>query len=198
MPLHHCAKNGFVEFAKLLVVSGAQVNSKTNKGKTPLHFAAYFNKIDMVEFLIDKGAQIEATRGKVANTPLLDSVARGHFEIVEFLIEIGAQIDARNSQNENAIDIANHQGHNEISKYLLEKKKESKANAPEENLSSKALCIICWTPRNEIFALLPCGHTTLCEPCCFKLKKRTDSNCPSCRKPITDYMKIFFQEPEIK
>ena len=148
MPLHYCAKNGFVEVAKLLLQSGAQVNSKTNEGSTPLHFAAYFNKIDMVKLLIEKGVQIEATRGEGlgAYTPLLDSVARGHFDIVKYLIENGAQIDVRNpqNQNENCFDIANRRGHNEIAKYMLEKKKDSKSNAPEETLTNKALCIICW------------------------------------------------------
>ena len=67
---------------------------------------------------------------------------------------------------------------------------------PEENISNKALCIICFTPRNGIFVLSPCGHTSLCEPCCLNLKNQTEPECPSCRKPMKDYMKIFFQEAD--
>ena len=187
-----------MKFAKVLLQRGAQVNLKSNILKrTPLHQAVRHNKINMVMLLVESGAQIDA-KDSMNDTPLHASVRMGRFPIVKYLVEHGAGIDARNERNENAFDIAKRLGRIEIAKYLLEKRKESETKTPEENVSSKALCIICYTPRNGIFVLLPCGHISLCEPCCFALKNKTDPKCPSCRKPITDYSKIFFQEPESK
>lgn len=197
-PLLICAMESHVEVAQVLVQHGAQVNSKTGGGNTPLNFATSYGHIDMVKLLIQNGAQVDI-KGQHGNTPLHGIMqsrgigAKRHFEIVKYLIEHGAPIDTKNNISETPFDKANRNGHIEIAKYLLEKKKESKGKNPEENLSSKALCIICLTPRNEIFVLSPCGHTTLCEPCCFSIKNQTDPKCPSCRKPIIDYMKIFYQ-----
>ena len=195
-PLHDYARKGFVKFAKVLLQRGAQVNLKSNILKrTPLHQAVRHNKMNMVKLLVEYGAQIDA---KDSMNALHVSVQKRLFPVVKCLVELGAGIDARNERNENAFDIAKRLGRIEIAKYLLEKRKESETKTPEENVSSKALCIICYTPRNGIFVLLPCGHTSLCEPCCFALKNKTDPKCPSCRKAITDYSKIFFQEPESK
>ena len=197
-PLLICAMESHAEVAQVLVQHGAQVNSKTGGGNTPLTFATSYGHIDMVKLLVQNGAQVDI-KGQHGNTPLHGIMqSRGigpkrHFEIVKYLIEHGAPIDTKNNNSETPFNKANRNGHIEIAKYLLEKKKESKGKNPEEHLSSKALCIICLTPRNEIFVLSPCGHTTLCEPCCFSIKNQTDPKCPSCRKPIIDYMKIFYQ-----
>ena len=112
------------------------------------------------------------------------------------VIQQGAQVNIRNKNNETAFDMAHRYGHFEIAKYILEKKNELELQNPPKNISDKALCIICSTPRNGFYALLPCGHASLCEPCCYKFKCEKFSKCPSCRKPIKDYQKIFFQEPE--
>ena len=66
---------------------------------------------------------------------------------------------------------------------------------PLKKIDQKALCVMCFTPRNGVFVLLPCAHASLCELCCFKLKNE-NSGCPTCGSPITDYKKIIFQDPD--
>ena len=100
----------------------------------------------------------------------------------------------RNQENKTSFNLANKNGHNEVAKYLLETKKEAKNQLPREVLSNKSLCIICLTPRNGLYALIPCLHVSLCEPCCFEITKQRHPKCPSCRKPIQKYKEIFFQE----
>ena len=81
--------------------------------------------------------------------------------------------------------------------YLNEtKNKQYENEIPKETYSNKDPCIICFKPRNELYALVPCGHTSLCETCCIKVKLEPHSKCPSCRKAIKSYMKIFFQVPK--
>ena len=186
----HCAKNP--EITKILIDNGANVDAKDNDDWTPLHIAV--NKTtDIVKVLLENGAQID-TKNKDGDTPLHIASYNGQLEIVKLLIQHSAQVDARCKQNQTPFDLADEKEHFEIAKYLLEKKKELQSNNLPNNISAKALCIICLTPRNGIYVLYPCGHTSLCEPCCYKLKKEKYSKCPSCRKPIKDYTKIFFQE----
>ena len=86
-----------------------------------------------------------------------------------------------------------------IKKYLLEKQQEKEQEAynavPEKVISNKDPCIICLAPRNEFYILLPCAHASLCKSCCVEIIKPKNSKCPTCRKPIQKYTKIFFQAP---
>lgn len=47
------------------------------------------------------------------------------------------------------------------------------------------MCIIC-LDNTISHALVPCGHT-LCKECCDKIEE----DCPSCRSPMSDVLKIF-------
>ena len=115
---------------------------------------------------------------------------------MKYLVERGAKIDARNNENETPFLLSNKKRHDDISKYLLEKKRDMPRKYPLEVMSEEASCIICLAPRNGLFVLNPCGHTSFCEPCCFEITTKKFAKCPSCRKAVRDYTKIFFQEPE--
>jgi ankyrin repeat protein len=53
-PLHKAASSGFIEGARLLIESGADVNSRTSRGHTPLDFACHY---EMKELLMEKGGK---------------------------------------------------------------------------------------------------------------------------------------------
>ena len=209
-PLHYCILVGNIEIVKILLQKGADMEARL-EGEvisvcTPLHVAVKFSHMDIVKLLLGNGAQIN-TQDKIGNTVLHHTVENDtyHFdpfdpyfflEIVKYLLEHGAQVDIRNNDNKTPFDLANEHQNFEMAKILLEKKRDELDKNPLANMSNKASCVICFSRRNELFVLTPCGHTTLCEPCCYKLKHEQNSKCPNCRKPIQDYVKIFFGEPE--
>ena len=204
-PLHHA---GNVDVAKYLIEKGADIEAKDEDGNTPLNRRAIFcvrdnipaqPEIDIAKYLIDMGAQIE-TKNFLGETPLHTAAECNFAQMVKYLIERGAQVNTRNLRNETPFDLADQNRHFKVAKHLLEKKNELEPPTSANNVSDQAPCIICFVPRNGIFALHPCGHASLCEPCCYKLKHEEDgedSKCPSCREPIENYKKIFFQEPEM-
>ena len=49
-----------VEFVKELLISGEDVNAKFTKGARPLHATGMFGRKDVAEFLIAKGADVNA------------------------------------------------------------------------------------------------------------------------------------------
>ena len=204
-PLHHA---GNVDVAKYLIEKGADIEAKDEDGNTPLNRRAIFcvrdnipaqPEIDIAKYLIDMGAQIEA-KNFLGETPLHTAAEYNSPELVNYLIERGAQVNTKNLRNETPFDLAHQNRHFGMARYLLQKKNELEPPNPANNVNEQAPCIICFVPRNGIFALHPCGHASLCEPCCYKLKHEEDeedSKCPSCREPIENYKKIFFQEPEM-
>ena len=168
----------------------------TDNDKTPLHIAAERNQLDVVKYLIEKGASIDL-KDKNNETPLHIAVLNGNLEIVKCLIENGAKIDPKNDKNQTPLFIAVRKDDRDVVDFLTRTKKRKAENEPAIICSSKDPCVICHEPRNELYVLFPCGHTSLCELCCINLTyKDNNPKCPSCREPINTYTKLFFQKPE--
>jgi len=79
-----------MDMVTLLVDEGADVNSRNEKGQTPLHFAVLFDHIEKAELLINAGADVNA-KDKSDRTPLDIAVDRGYTEIVELLRKHGVK-----------------------------------------------------------------------------------------------------------
>lgn len=91
-PLHHAARTGNVELAKLLVAKGGRVNVSAPSGFTPLHVAAGLNRQAMTEYLLLAGADPNAKDSR--GTALHAAVVQGHAVIVTLLLEAGADPNA--------------------------------------------------------------------------------------------------------
>ena len=195
-PLHRASSyRGKLEIVQLLVQNNATVDSTTAvNAVTPLHLAALAGKHEIAKYLIQNRAPIDA-KDCEGKTPLHISALEGHLEVVSCLTENGAMIDPKDKDDQTPHFLAMKNGQTDVVNFLTQMKKRKAEKEPEENLSSKAPCIVCLEPRNGFYVLLPCGHTCICEVCCMKLKCNF-SKCPSCRKPIKSYTKLFFQEPE--
>jgi ankyrin repeat protein len=69
-PLHWAALNGDLEFARLLLEHGADVEAQARgEGMTPLHAAAAGGDVDLVELLLERGADAGA-RDRAGRRPL--------------------------------------------------------------------------------------------------------------------------------
>ena len=55
--------------AKVLLEAGAEVTATTNKGWTPLHYAAEYGNTEIAQALITAGADVDA-KNKWGSTPL--------------------------------------------------------------------------------------------------------------------------------
>ena len=79
---------------KVLVDAGADVNARFTgpHTETPLHWAASSDDIEVLDALLDAGADIEAPGGVVASgTPIADATAFGQWTAARRLIERGAR-----------------------------------------------------------------------------------------------------------
>ncbi|MBN1185165.1 MAG: ankyrin repeat domain-containing protein [Bacteroidales bacterium] len=123
-PLMLAAKTNNIEFAKRLIKEdGTIVETTNNWGETPLSFAVSEKNPDMVEFLLELGAN--PNHRKKLGTPVLLALNNIRDEsgmrIFRALIERGASVDWKGKEGEEVLHRAAADGFSEGVKYCLGK-----------------------------------------------------------------------------
>ena len=103
---------GQLNEVKELLQSRADLESRSDDGflQTPLHLAADKGHRDIVQFLLEKSAKIEAT-DKDEKTPLHLAVREGQIDVVQFLLEKNAEIEATDGTGKTPLHLAADKGH---------------------------------------------------------------------------------------
>jgi len=94
------------------------VNAQDQNKRTPLHWAADFNQVSVMQYLVSKGAKVN-TKDGYGITPLLAAVYENHTDAVKFLLEKGADTTVKGPDDQTALQAAT----KEDIKQLLSKKK---------------------------------------------------------------------------
>jgi cytohesin len=119
-PLMNAALAGDFQTFNDLVAHGAELNVVSADGGTPLHSAAAGGNPQIVEFLLDKGLNIEARRKVDGATPICDAASGGHAACIELLAKRGAGIDARGYNDRTPLSLTIVTQHPEVAKSLIE------------------------------------------------------------------------------
>src|SRR5687767_9731320 len=138
-PLHLVARAGNIDAAKLLLKSGAKVDAREKFGEqTPLMWAVVRRHPEMVEFLLGKGADVNArsairdyqrvataeSRAKSLDrggfTPLLYAARENCRECVEIVLRHGADVNLPDPTSVVLMVIAMSNGNMDIAKRLIE------------------------------------------------------------------------------
>ena len=188
------------EMVKFLIDKGAQVQSKVKAidGLTsPLHITILYEWKDIAELLLQMGVDPNES-DQYGNPPLHNAVKIKDMELIELLVNYGADLCIKNDRNQTVLDLAKEKGSNQIVDFLVKKiievtEIENGVNPPEAKKFKLEDCVICCTPRDEIFVFHPCGHAKTCKSCTIKILYMSDisSNCPVCREKVTSYLKVF-------
>ena len=96
------AYKGKLPFVKRLVEAGADVNLY---GWPPLIYASFNGHAAVVDYLLKKGAEVNATTDN-GSTALLFAARFGHLEVVELLLQNHADPNLANERGATAIDWA--------------------------------------------------------------------------------------------
>ena len=99
-------------------VSNGDVNMQNSDGDTPLHYAAGEGNLEVTQYLVDNGANIEAAN-KWGNTPILAAVIGGHMKTTVYLVEMGADLKVTNEWGITPLISAASYGTVEIVKLLI-------------------------------------------------------------------------------
>ena len=107
------ARTGDLTGLKELLLTEA-VNSTDSRAATPLWIAAAYGKLGPVEYLISKGADINAKAKITGLTPLHIAALNGHREVVELLLRSGANAGALSAAGETALQLALRRNHKAV------------------------------------------------------------------------------------
>jgi uncharacterized protein len=116
MSIIDAAKAGDLDEVRRLVATGADVHTRAEDiaGYTALMMASGRGHTELVRFLLDRGADIDARTLGTRATALMMASEKGHAEVVRFLLDRGADIDARTfGTMETALMMASENGHTE-------------------------------------------------------------------------------------
>lgn len=115
------AKSGDLDQVQRLLGSFPHiVNCRDLDGRhsTPLHFASGYNRVSVVEFLLQQGADVHA-KDKGGLVPLHNACSYGHYEVTELLVKHGASVNVADLWKFTPLHEAAAKGKYEIVKLLL-------------------------------------------------------------------------------
>ncbi|XP_023717827.1 putative ankyrin repeat protein RF_0381 [Cryptotermes secundus] len=113
---------GGLRCLKVLLI-GNTVKSGGNKyGDFPIHFAAAYGHLDVVDWLIDRGSAVDI-RNNMGSTPLINASWGGHCNVARMLLDRGADVNAtvEKADNRSVIHSASFSGNAQLVELLLER-----------------------------------------------------------------------------
>jgi len=97
-------ENGNIADVTQLLNGGANINSLSLFGMTPLMYACRGRNLEVVKLLLSRGADVNA-RATDGRTALIIASMTRNVEIVQFLLTKGADINARTTQGMTAYSV---------------------------------------------------------------------------------------------
>ncbi len=105
------------EMAALLLDAGAKVEDGAS-GLTPLQFAASSGNVEMIRFLVRRGANVNRGAKTGEQTPLLSAIQGAHPEAVQALIDLKANVNTKTKDGTTPLSAAKNGDQDDIVKIL--------------------------------------------------------------------------------
>ncbi|GAW25509.1 hypothetical protein SAMD00023353_0800260 [Rosellinia necatrix] len=118
-PFVQAARRGLTEMVKFLCEARVDTSYKDLLGQTALHKACIFGRMDLVEYLLDKGKAFVDAKDKSDRTPLYFAAERGHLDVVNCLLQHGADKNSIDRRYETALFKPAGNGHIKVVDRLL-------------------------------------------------------------------------------
>jgi len=93
------------DLTKLLQGGETIVTRRDNAGRTLLHWAVAANRADLVDLLLERGADVNAADA-AGETPMHIAAASGRLEVAGKLLAKGANLNARDKENRTPFELA--------------------------------------------------------------------------------------------
>ncbi|XP_067653382.1 cyclin-dependent kinase 4 inhibitor C-like [Haliotis asinina] len=114
--LYDASCRGDLETVKRILAAGhVDINYREGDyNRTPVMMAAYYGQGDMVEFLVNRGADVSLVDSDGDNV-LHFACGRGHLETAKLILDLNVvDVNARNNIGKTAADLARHWGYLQV------------------------------------------------------------------------------------
>ena len=101
-------------------LNAAGEGNSSRRRTTTLHNAAWRGDLELVRFLVENGADIDA-KDVDGETPLHWAARQGHLAVVQYLVEQRADVNATNDHGTTPRALAAQGGHTDVVAYLRSK-----------------------------------------------------------------------------
>lgn len=111
--------HGHLQVVKMLLqYKKVDMDAKANDDWTILHIASQESNLEMVQYLVDKGSDINAKNAS-GSKPIHIAAREGYKDTVEFFLSKGSSINDSGAANQTLLHYAAMKGHLEVIKYLI-------------------------------------------------------------------------------
>ncbi|RDD41599.1 Transient receptor potential cation channel subfamily A member 1 [Trichoplax sp. H2] len=97
------------------------VNTIDDNLMTPLHYATIHDHIDVMQYLLSKGADIDALGGRLGRTPILVGTEFNRRNAVQELLNHDPDMSIKDSNGQQILHIVAQQGNVDLAKIILQK-----------------------------------------------------------------------------
>ena len=119
--IHDAARAGdLAKVSSLLEADPSLLEIKNENEKTPLHFAAESGSVELIRFLLDKGAAVNALN-TADETPLHYAAGWCHVEAVKLLLERKADVTIATNEGDTPLHYLRFVGLREVAELLLDR-----------------------------------------------------------------------------
>jgi ankyrin repeat protein len=119
-----------------LLAERADPNQSASDGTTPLHWAVHHDDAELVQRLVEAGADV-AVANDYGATPMSEAAVRGNVTVLGTLLDGGADVDSPNADGQTALMVVGRAGNVAAAKLLVERGAD--VNAREARKGQTAL-----------------------------------------------------------
>ncbi|KAJ8966249.1 hypothetical protein NQ314_003664 [Rhamnusium bicolor] len=120
--LHYAVNSGNIDMVEYLMTTlGKELSVNQNDACcfSPLHMAAANGDIEMLRWLLRRGANVNAVGGRQRQNALHVAARSAHLTIIRILVEAGADINAVDVEERSILTLAVRQSNEEAVRYLV-------------------------------------------------------------------------------
>ncbi len=114
-------KHASIEFIEVLLENGLDFHQTDEDGLSAIDIAIKFKRLDMVQYCIDKGVDLNSTKRPSGITPITLAACFNNTQIVQLLLDNGAEINAEDNRGMSTKDYAKKLGQKKMLVYLDER-----------------------------------------------------------------------------
>jgi len=114
-------KRASLEMLKVFLENGVELKERDSEGVSALDMAIKFKRLDVIQFCVDNGFDLNTTKRKSGITPVMLAACFSNIEMMQLLLDGGGEINAVDKIGMSPKDYSKKLGQKKMTEFLSEK-----------------------------------------------------------------------------